>query len=172
MYSPLCGLTSNYCGDPLPLAEAFIALRAKKELFMLFWHISGHFWCSVIISVKKKSQNWILSNLKLENLFFLIWNLLRRKHIKQTKKCYSPSFPILGLRDLTRALLSTPFRIQGGYPECDRLSSKSEGQKSLCLIEDCTHFFFTISWSNRWHDRHAKGILYKNFFLVYQLSNI
>ena len=31
------------------------------------------------------------------------------------------SFPILGGRDLTRALHSTPFRIQGEYPERDRV---------------------------------------------------
>ena len=36
-YSPLRGPTSNSCGGLRPSAEAFFALRAKKELIMLLW---------------------------------------------------------------------------------------------------------------------------------------
>ena len=42
-YSPLCGLTSSSCGGLWPSAKAFFALRAKKELIMLFWPIFGNF---------------------------------------------------------------------------------------------------------------------------------
>ena len=40
-YGPLRGLTSSSCGGLRPLAEAFFALWAKKELIMLFWPIFG-----------------------------------------------------------------------------------------------------------------------------------
>ena len=40
-YSPLRGPTSSSCGGLLPSAEAFFALRAKKEHCMLFWPIFG-----------------------------------------------------------------------------------------------------------------------------------
>ena len=45
------GFTSRSCGGLWPPAEAFFALWAKKELFMLFWLTLGHFWCSVVTSV-------------------------------------------------------------------------------------------------------------------------
>ena len=35
---------------------------------------------------------------------------------KKKKKCYPLSFPILGGRDSTRALQSTPFQNPGGIP--------------------------------------------------------
>ena len=50
-YGPLRGLTSSSCGGLRPSAEAFFALRAKKELFMLFWPIFGNFWCPVVTVV-------------------------------------------------------------------------------------------------------------------------
>ena len=40
-YGLLRGPTSSSCGGLWPSAEAFFALRAKKELFMLFWPIFG-----------------------------------------------------------------------------------------------------------------------------------
>ena len=55
-YSPLRGLSSSSCGGLRPTAEAFYALRAKKELFMLFWLTLGHFWCSVVTSVTFSSN--------------------------------------------------------------------------------------------------------------------
>ena len=42
-YCPLRGPTSSSCGELWPSAEAFLALRAKKELIMLFWPIFGIF---------------------------------------------------------------------------------------------------------------------------------
>ena len=42
-YGPLRGPTSSSCGGLRPSAEAFFALRAKKELIMLFWPIFGIF---------------------------------------------------------------------------------------------------------------------------------
>ena len=50
-YGPLCGPTSSSCGGLRPSAEAFFALQAKKELFMLFWPIFGDFWCPVVTMV-------------------------------------------------------------------------------------------------------------------------
>jgi hypothetical protein len=50
--------TARYAGLLLAPAEGFglrprlfFALRAKKELFMLFWPIFGNFWCLVVIVV-------------------------------------------------------------------------------------------------------------------------
>ena len=50
------GFTSSSCGGLRPPAKAFFALRAKKELFMLFWLTLGHFWCSVVTSVTFSSN--------------------------------------------------------------------------------------------------------------------
>ena len=44
------------------------------------------------------------------------------------KKCYPLSFPILGERDSTRALQSSPFEISEGYPERDtRTNEQTNG---------------------------------------------
>ena len=47
--------TARYAGLLLAPAEGFglrprlfFAIRAKKELFMLFWPIFGNFWCPVV----------------------------------------------------------------------------------------------------------------------------
>ena len=53
-YGPLRGPTSSSCGWLWPLAEAFFALREKKELIMLFWPIFGIFWCPVVTLVTLK----------------------------------------------------------------------------------------------------------------------
>ena len=42
-YSPLRGLTSSSCGGLRPSAEAFFALRLKKDILTLFVPILGHF---------------------------------------------------------------------------------------------------------------------------------
>ena len=55
-YGPLHGPTSSSCGGLHPSAEAFFALRATKELFMLFWPIFGNFWCSVVTMVTFSSN--------------------------------------------------------------------------------------------------------------------
>ena len=55
-YSPLRGLTSSSCGGLRPSAEAFFALRAKKELIILFWPIFGNFWCPVVTVVTFSSN--------------------------------------------------------------------------------------------------------------------
>ena len=55
-YGPLCGPTSSSCGGLQPSAEAFFALRAKKELIMLFWLIFGNFWCPVVALVTFSSN--------------------------------------------------------------------------------------------------------------------
>ena len=55
-YDPLRGPTSSSCGGLRPSAEAFFALGAKKELFMLFWPIFGDFWCPVVTVVTFSSN--------------------------------------------------------------------------------------------------------------------
>ena len=50
-YDPLRGPTSSSCGGLQPLAKAFFALSAKKELSMMFWPILGDFWCPVVTVV-------------------------------------------------------------------------------------------------------------------------
>ena len=55
-YGPLRGPTSSSCGGLRPMAEAFFALRAKKELIMLFWPIFGNFWCPVVTLVTFSSN--------------------------------------------------------------------------------------------------------------------
>ena len=67
------GFTSRSCGGLPPPAGAFFALRAKIELFMMFWLTLGHFWCSVVTSVTLSSN---LSNFE-KNL---------KKIPKQSKK--------------------------------------------------------------------------------------
>ena len=58
---------------------------------------------------------------------------VREKKIAE-KNCYSLSFPVLGGRDSTRALQSSPFQNPGGSPEPD---GRTDGQrKSSCLIKD------------------------------------
>ena len=70
-YGPLRGPTSSSCGGLRPLAEAFFALRAKKELVMLFLPIFGDFWCPVETVVTFSSN---LSNFE------------RNKKTKKSKK--------------------------------------------------------------------------------------
>ena len=54
--------TTRYAGLLLapaglrPSAEVFFALRAKKELIMLFWPIFGFFWCPVVTLVTFSSN--------------------------------------------------------------------------------------------------------------------
>ena len=64
----------------------------------------------------------------------------KKKKKKKRKKCYPLSFPILGGRDSTRALQSTPFQNPGGVPwawhtKDEGRRTKDEGRrKSSCLI--------------------------------------
>ena len=55
-YGPLCGPTSSSCGGHRPSAEAFFALRQKKEVVMLFGPIFGNFWCPVVTLVTFSSN--------------------------------------------------------------------------------------------------------------------
>ena len=55
-YGPLRGPTSSSCGWLWPSAEAFFALRAKKELIVLFGPIFGNFWCPVVTLVTFSSN--------------------------------------------------------------------------------------------------------------------
>ena len=58
---------------------------------------------------------------------------------KIRKKCYPLSFPILGGRDSTRALQSTPFQNTGGVVWAWRRTNGGQTEdrrKSLCLILD------------------------------------
>ena len=55
-YSPLRELTSSSCGGLRPSAEAFFALRGKKELIILFWTTFGNFWCPVVTLVTFSSN--------------------------------------------------------------------------------------------------------------------
>jgi hypothetical protein len=55
-HGPLRGPTSSSCGGLRPSADAFFALRAKKELIMLFWPIFGDFWCPVVTLVTFSSN--------------------------------------------------------------------------------------------------------------------
>ena len=53
------------------------------------------------------------------------------------KKCYSLSFPLLGGRDLTRALQSTPFQNPGRVPWAWHTDGgRTDERKSSCLILD------------------------------------
>ena len=53
---PLRGLTFSSCGGLWPSAQAFLALRTKKDLIMLFWPIFGNFWCPVVTLVTFSSN--------------------------------------------------------------------------------------------------------------------
>ena len=59
---------------------------------------------------------------------------IEEKKICWKKKCYPLSFPILGGRDSTRALQSTPFQNPGGVVRAWRTKKNEERRKSLCLI--------------------------------------
>ena len=99
--------------------------------------------------------------------FFKKSNIFEQKKIcgekRRRKKCYPLSFPILGLRDSTRALQCTPSQNLGGrvpwaWRTEDGRRIEGGGQKSLCLILDIWTLrgsvpFFT--WSYRWgHNMH------------------
>ena len=60
-YGPLRRPTSSSCSELQPLAKAFFALGAKKELILLFWPILG---LLVVTLILKKS------NKKNINIFF------------------------------------------------------------------------------------------------------
>ena len=58
-----------------------------------------------------------------KNHFFKIWNFLRKTQFwrkQEENKCYSLSFANQGDQSSTRALMSTPFKNQGGSPERHR----------------------------------------------------
>ena len=86
----------------------------------------------------KKSENLkkISKNLKksLFFIFFLFFYFAEKK-----KKCHHLSFPILGRRNSTRALQSSPFQNPGGVPWAWR--TKDEQRKSSCLILDSNDQF-------------------------------
>ena len=48
-YGPLAASVAALRGPTL--AEAFFALRAKKEIIMLFWPSLGNIWCPVVTLV-------------------------------------------------------------------------------------------------------------------------
>ena len=73
----------------------------------------------------QKSQN-ILKNFK--NSLFLIFFC---NFFFAEKKCYYISFLILGGRNSTRALQSTPFQNPGGSPERD---TRTDQRKSSCSL--------------------------------------
>ena len=54
------------------------------------------------------------------------------------KKCYSLSFPILGGRDLTRTLQSTPFQNPGGVVWA--WQTKSGGQRTEILVSNFGYY--------------------------------
>ena len=80
----------------------------------------------------------ISKNLK-KNHFKKNYLFEEEEKIRRRKKCYPLSFPILGGRDLTRALQSSPFQNPGGGPLSvtdGGQRTKDEGRKSSCLILD------------------------------------
>ena len=100
-YGPLRGPTSSSCGGLRPSAEAFFALRARNELFMLFWPIYGDFWCPVVtvvtLSGKPKNQknikngqkirkSWKISKNLKNSFFFVIFFLFWKKNFLRKKK--------------------------------------------------------------------------------------
>ena len=79
--------TARYAGLLLAPAEGFdlrprlfLPFGPKKELFMLFVLILGHFWCSVVTSVSFSSS---LSNFENNPK-----NLKKSKNIPKLKKKY------------------------------------------------------------------------------------
>ena len=80
-YSSLSGPNSSSCKGLRPPAEGFFALRAKKNLIMLFWPILGHCWCTVVPLVNLSSN---LSKFK-KNLKTPKKNLKKMK-IQKSKK--------------------------------------------------------------------------------------
>ena len=55
-YGPLRGPTSSSCGGLRPSDDVFFALRAKKELIMLFWPFFGDFWCPVALLLVRQCR--------------------------------------------------------------------------------------------------------------------
>ena len=140
------------------MAEAFFALRAKTELIMLFWPIFGNFWCPVVTSVTFSSN---LRNLErnpkkedairpalssparfrntkisknVKKPLYLKKTFLKKRKFFAEKKYYPLSFPILGGRDSTRALQSSPFQISGrGFRERDGGRRTNEQTKEILV---------------------------------------
>ena len=95
-YSPLRGLTSSSCGGLRPSAEAFFALRAKKELIILFWPIFGIFWSPVITLVTFSSN---ISN-----------NNNKNNKIKEKSKNFNQSSPVHPVSEFRGGTLSVTNR--------------------------------------------------------------
>ena len=55
-YGPLRTPTSSSRGGLQPSADAFFALRSKKEPIILFWPIFVNFWCPVVTLVTLSSN--------------------------------------------------------------------------------------------------------------------
>ena len=91
--------TARYAGLLLAPAEGFgrgfFALRAKNELFMLFWPILGDFWCPVVTVVTFSSN---LSNFERTQKNGKIQqenskNSKKLKKIQKSKKIHNPKSP-------------------------------------------------------------------------------
>ena len=89
---PILEDTARYAGLLLAPAEGFglrprlfLALRAKKELFMLFWPIFGDFWCPLVTVVTFSSN---LSNFERNQNNFKIQKKKSKKFqkIQKSKK--------------------------------------------------------------------------------------
>ena len=63
-YSLLCGFTSSSFGGFQPLAVAFFALWAKKELFMLFVLILGHIFLQQNKRKKETKKSSLFLNIR------------------------------------------------------------------------------------------------------------
>ena len=64
-------ITDRYAGLLLAPAKGF---GLRPRLFMLFWLILGHFWCSVVTSLtltsKKSQKSQKISKIPKKSLFF------------------------------------------------------------------------------------------------------
>ena len=81
------------------------------------------------MSVRRHTKKIPFFSKKNLDFFFFRWK-------KKGKKCYPLSLPILGGRDSTRALQSSPFQNPGGVVRAWRRTNEQRRRKSSCLILD------------------------------------
>ena len=81
--------TSSSCGGIRPLAKAFLALRAKKDLILLFWPIFGHFWF-LVVTLVTFSSNFVRNHYKTpkkSHFFFKKSKNPKKKNPKKMAGC-------------------------------------------------------------------------------------
>ena len=131
----------------------------KNAIFLVFQYYEDAIWPELSSPTRFRnteiSKNHIKKSLFFNNnkkkFRFFFWR--RRNNFakkEKKKKCYPLSFPILGGRDLTRALQSSLFQISGGVPWAWRTD---KGQRTK---DGNPRVYFWIDWKTGLSNGHKQ----------------